>query len=233
MEHLKQRQDDFILLIEDELALAEIVSETLEAKGYTIVHAKNLKLAKQTYENRKPCLIIVDVMLPDGDGFSFVKSLRKENNCIPIIFLTSKSHPQDVVNGFEVGGNDYLKKPFSIAELDVRIKAQLNKNHLVETNKSQQQNIGQYIFKYPLGVLLFNKKSIQLTSRETEILYLLLKHKNTFISRDEILNKIWGDSNYFAGRSLDVFISKLRKYLKQDESLAIKNVRGFGYKFIV
>lgn len=223
--------DTYILLIEDELSLAEIVTENLMARGFKITHADTLAKATQYIQKHQPKLIIVDVMLPDGNGFDFVQQVRKSRNMVPVIFLTSKSQPKDVVHGFEIGGNDYLKKPFSIAELEVRIKAQL-KQFTYNNHTSTVFEFGHYRFEYPLGVLKYESQELQLTSREADILHLLAKNRNNFVSRQEILMSFWEDDGYFSGRSLDVFIYKLRKYLKLDSNISIKNVRGFGYKFV-
>lgn len=230
MEALR-KSDKYILLIEDELSLAEIVTENLMARGFNISHADTLVKATKYIQEKPPELLIVDVMLPDGNGFDFVQQLRKDRNLVPIIFLTSKSQPKDVVHGFEIGGNDYLKKPFSIAELEVRIKVQL-KQLTNDDHSSTTFELGSYTFEYPLGVLKYENQELQLTSREADILHLLAKNRNSFVSRQEILTSFWGDDGYFSGRSLDVFIYKLRKYLKHDNAISIKNVRGFGYKFV-
>jgi len=224
-----------VLFIEDEAALAEIVSESLADKGFQVNHAKTLAAASRYYHQSKPDIIVADVMLPDGDGFDFAKQIRKADLETPIIFLTSRSRPEDVVNGFETGGNDYLKKPFSMMELIVRVKALLNKNQLAaakEINTKNVYQLGNYIFYYPSGMLEKDGTKLQLTSRESDLLYMLIANPNPYISRTELLQKLWGSTDYFSSRSLDVFISKLRKYLKSEPQLMIINVRGKGYKFV-
>ncbi|TRZ46427.1 DNA-binding response regulator [Robertkochia solimangrovi] len=223
--------ENYILFLEDELNLAEIVRENLTARGFSISHVATIQEANDKIAFGKPALIIADVMLPDGDGFDFIKRLRRTDSQTPVIFLTARSQPKDVVKGFETGGNDYLKKPFSIAELEVRIKALLQRISS-SVPSPIEFNFGKYQFKYPLGTLIHGAYEIQLTSREADLLHLLARNRNSFVSREEILINFWGESDYFSGRSLDVFISKLRKYLKNDPSIAINNVRGFGYKFV-
>lgn len=224
-----------VLFVEDEPALAEIVGESLTAKGFEIIHASSIKEALQYYYEVQPAILLLDVMLGDGDGFSLARQIRTKDLETPILFLTSKSLPADVVTGFESGGNDYLKKPFSIAELSVRMKALLNKNRLVlkETEDTfGPVELGQYKFLYPTGELFLMGNKRVLTAREAEILKMLIVNKNQILDRELILMAIWGQNDYFTGRSLDVFVTKLRKYLKDDPQVLIINIRGKGYKLI-
>jgi len=224
-----------ILFVEDEPALAEIVKETLELKGFDVLHTLSSIDALKAYHHSKPDLMILDVMLPDGDGFAIARQIRQIDTDTPIIFLTSKSLPSDVVNGFESGGNDYLKKPFSIEELTIRMKALMSQNRLLlkpETNDRKSISVGLYLFLYPEGRLSINGIQKLLTARESEILHMLILNKNSVLDRKTILQSLWGDHDYFSGRSLDVFITKLRKYLKEDPTVAILNIRGQGYKLI-
>lgn len=223
-----------VLLVEDEPVLAEIVRESLESRGFSVLYSDTVRDAINEYHNNKPDIIVLDVMLIDGDGFLLAKQIRNIDMEIPIIFLTSRSRAQDVVEGFESGGNDYLKKPFSIEELIVRMKALLSRNGLLIKNDNNLKKIqlGKYEFEYPNGVLSFYGAKRMLTTREGEILQILLINKNQAVNRKTILLNFWGNDDYFSGRSLDVFITKLRKYLKEDPSVAILNIRGQGYKLI-
>lgn len=224
-----------VLLVEDEPALAEIVSESLQHKDFLVVHAADIATALSAYHAQKPDIIVLDVMLPDGDGFEMATQVRATDMDTPILFLTSRSRAEDVVTGFEKGGNDYLKKPFSLTELIVRMQALLHPNRLLikkENNQQQTTDIGHYQFYYPSGILAHAGTSRTLTSREAEILHLLVANKNEAIDRKLLLMKLWGNDDYFSGRSLDVFISKLRKYLKADPSVMLINVRGKGYKLV-
>ncbi|WP_316754551.1 response regulator transcription factor [Pedobacter aquatilis] len=224
-----------ILLAEDEPALAEIVKETLVLKGFEVIHAQTASDTISKYHTGKPDILVLDVMLPDGDGFSISKQVRQTDTLTPIIFLTSKSLPHDVVTGFESGGNDYLKKPFSIEELVIRIKALLSQNRLVfkpEEKEKQAIKIGLFQFYYPEGILVLAGIQKVLTNREAEILQMLLLNRNNMLERNTILNILWNNNDYFSGRSLDVFIAKLRKYLKDDPSVFIISIRGQGYKLI-
>ncbi len=220
-----------ILLAEDEPALGQIIKESLETRGFNVLLCENGEQAYTTYTTEKPSLLVLDVMMPKKDGFTLAKEIRMEDDTIPIIFLTAKSQTQDVVEGFTIGGNDYLKKPFSIEELIVRINNLLNRSQLQKN--SEILKIGGFHFDFPKQTLQFHDdEKTQLTHREAHLLFHLIKNKNEVLDRSLILNKLWGTDDFFAGRSMDVFITKLRKKLKQDESIQIINVRGFGYKLI-
>lgn len=219
-----------ILLAEDEPSLGQIVKESLETRNFEVFHALNGEIAYDYYQKESPDVLVLDVMMPKKDGFTLAKEIRQENNSIPIIFLTAKSQTKDVIEGFEHGGNDYIKKPFSIEELIVRINALMNRVEL-KTN-SESINIGNYIFNHTKQTLSFNSEITQLTHKEAELLLHLTQKKNEILDRTFILNKLWGNDDFFNARSMDVFISKLRKKLKKDESIQIINIRGFGYKLI-
>lgn len=223
-----------ILFVEDEPALAEIIKESLESKGFEVIHASTVAQALMLHATQQFNILILDVMLPDGDGFSLLKKIRLTDFTTPVLFLTSKSLPTDVVNGFESGANDYLKKPFSMEELVVRIKSLMG---IIGARPLPVKNtglftIGEYVFHYPEGMLVYKGTKKQLTFREAEILNTLQNHRDQMVLRQELLLANWGNNDYFSGRSLDVFITKLRKYLKQDPSIAILNFRGQGYKLI-
>ncbi|GAB5401547.1 MAG: response regulator transcription factor [Aureisphaera sp.] len=219
-----------ILLAEDEPALGQIVKESLETKGFQVLLCKDGKEALEVYYQEKPQLLVLDVMMPKKDGFTLAKEIRMQDENIPIIFLTAKSQTQDVVEGFTLGGNDYLKKPFSMEELIVRIKNLLN--HRKETSPSEMI-IGDYTFGFRQQTLAFKKEEpLKLTHREAHLLYHLYNNKNQVLDRSIILKKLWGDDDFFNARSMDVFITKLRKKLKRDQNIQIVNVRGFGYKLI-
>ncbi len=219
-----------ILLAEDEPSLGQIIKESLETRDFIVHLATNGEEAYQLYKKNMPKILVLDVMMPKKDGFTLAKEIREENETIPIIFLTAKSQTKDVVEGFSLGGNDYLKKPFSMEELIVRI------NNLVQNTNIQKRTetlkIGSYTFDFPKQILLYHEEQQQLTHREAHLLFHLVKNKNQVLDRSMILKKLWGDDDFFNGRSMDVFITKLRKKLKQDETIQIINVRGYGYKLI-
>ncbi|WP_196896089.1 response regulator transcription factor [Aureivirga marina] len=217
-----------VILAEDEAALGQIIKESLETRDFEVIHCLDGEEALEKFTSGKPDILVLDVMMPLKDGFSLATEIRNLDEQIPIIFLTSKSQTADVVKGFSIGGNDYLKKPFSMEELIVRIHAQLRKNN----QKKETSKLGKYDFDYKKQLLTFEEEEIHLTHREAELLYHLMLHKNEILERSEILNKLWGTDDFFTTRSMDVFISKLRKKLKKDTTIQIINVRGFGYKLI-
>ena len=219
-----------VLLAEDEASLGMIVKESLESRNFTVFHAENGEKALAIYKNEEPDILVLDVMMPKKDGFTLAKEIRQENKAIPIIFLTAKSQTSDVLEGFKHGGNDYLKKPFSMEELIVRIKALLNRVEL----KTDTENIkiGLYFFNLTKQTLTSSIEQQQLTHREAHLLFHLFEKKNQVLDRSFILNKLWGNDDFFNARSMDVFISKLRKKLKKDKNIQILIIRGFGYKLI-
>jgi len=220
-----------ILLAEDEPALGQIIKESLETRNFKVLLCSNGEKAYETYKKEQPELLVLDVMMPKKDGFTLAKEIRMEDDSIPIIFLTAKSQTQDVVEGFTIGGNDYLKKPFSMEELIVRIHNLLQRTTLQKT--SDVLKIGDFTFDFPKQTLQHkDENKVQLTHRESHLLFHLINNKNEVLDRSLILNKLWGTDDFFSARSMDVFITKLRKKLKQDESIQIVNVRGFGYKLI-
>ncbi|NER18834.1 response regulator transcription factor [Spongiivirga citrea] len=219
-----------ILLAEDEPALGQIVKESLETRDFKVIFCEDGETAYQLYEEENPEVLVLDVMMPKKDGFTLAKEIRKGNATIPIIFLTAKSQTNDVVDGFKHGGNDYLKKPFSMEELIIRIHALLDRAYLKEEKKTI--SISSYEFNYTKQQLQFQEEIINLTHREAELLFHLTEKKNEILDRSFILKKIWGDDDFFNARSMDVFITKLRKKLKKDIAIQIVNVRGYGYKLI-
>ena len=217
-----------ILLVEDDLNLGFVIQDNLKSAGYHVSLSKDGKEGLQSFHEQNFDICILDVMLPKKDGFSLAQDIRKVNEEIPIIFLTAKSMTEDKIKGFQSGGDDYMTKPFSMDELMLRIEAILKR-----TKGSEEIQKG-----YRLGKLFFdtinycliegdNKKT--LTKKEADILRLLCEQDGKVVERDVILNLVWGDDNYFNGRSLDVFITKLRKYLKPEPSVQIKNVHGVGF----
>lgn len=221
-----------ILLAEDEPALGMIIKESLETRNFSVTLCVNGEEAYEQYQKTNPQILVLDVMMPKKDGFTLAKEIRQENTKIPIIFLTAKSQTQDVVEGFSIGGNDYLKKPFSMEELIVRIKNLLDRSSLQK--KTEIIQLGKYTFNFKKQTLQFNQSDeiVTLTHREAHLLYNLYHTKNEVLDRSYILKKLWNNDDFFSGRSMDVFITKLRKKLKQDENIQIVNVRGYGYKLI-
>lgn len=225
-----------ILLVEDEIALGAIITDSLKSRGFEVVHITDGKLAYDTYILEKPALIVLDVMLPSINGFIIAEKIRLENKHLPILFLTARTMPNDVLNGYMAGGNDYLKKPFDMEELIVRIRVLLNHNRLLEEGQSDLNSsiieIGKFSYDMMRGVLIYKGIKKQLTGRESEVLKILYQNRARLLARKEFLIQIWGDDDFFSSRSLDVFITKLRRHLKDDPTVQIINHRGFGYKLV-
>lgn len=219
-----------MLLAEDETALANIVKESLETRNFEVTVCDNGKDALTIYQKNKFDVLVLDVMMPEKDGFTLTREIRQENKSIPIIMLTSKSQTADVVYGFKNGANDYLKKPFSIEELIVRIESLLGRqNQNVEKKKFR---LGTYEFDFSKQTLKFKNEVHALTFMEAKLLLMLIENKNEIVDRSAILINIWGSDTFFNGRSLDVFITKLRKKLSSDPTVKIINSRGHGYKIV-
>ena len=223
-----------VLLAEDEIALAKIIKDSLESSGdFLITLAPNGNKALELYRKRKPDILVLDVMMPQLDGFTLARMIRETDKQIPILFLTARSSLDDLLQGFKIGGNDYLKKPFDMQELIVRIQALL---HQPISYTSEQETdtfqIGRYIFRVSHQTLELDNQTEMLSFRETEILRMLCQQANQVLHRQSVLLELWGDDSFFNGRSMDVFITKLRKKLKDDPNVQIVNIRGVGYKLI-
>ncbi len=224
-----------VLLIEDEPALAMIVKDSLEVRGFTVLYAPDGDAGLTLFYQEQPDIIVADVMMPNMDGFSVARQIRQTDPDVPILFLTARSQTADVVRGFEVGGDDYLKKPFSLDELIVRINALLRRTVGSRTGvpESDWVRIGRYQFDAPKQKLSLDGRDVHLSHREAELLRHLYGQRNQVLERTAVLMALWGDDSFFNGRSLDVFITKLRRHLHDDPSVQIVNVRGIGYKLIV
>ena len=240
-----------VLLVEDEQSLAMILSDTLEAQGFEMRTAGDGEEGLRMFEEQKPDVLVADVMMPKMDGFEMVRRIRKTDKHTPVLFLTARSAVNDVVAGFELGGNDYLKKPFGIQELIIRIKSLCHcafegdetnasaieqKTILNDRRESKQDgwvSIGEYRFNATQQILQLGEKTMELSHREAEILRFLVDNQNEVVETKTILLELWGDDSFFNTRSLHVFITKLRHKLSDDEHIRIVNVRGIGYKLIL
>lgn len=219
-----------ILLAEDESSLGLIVKESLESRDFLVEWCENGEEALSKYQEFRPDVLVLDVMMPKKDGFTLAKEIRKMDRRTPIIFLTAKSQTKDVVEGFGLGGNDYLKKPFSMEELIVRVQELILRRE--RKSAEEQIEIGSYLFNYPKQRLQYQDEELLLTHREAEVLMSLAISPNEVVDRSTMLSEIWGNDDFFNARSMDVFITKLRKKLAKDPSIEIINVRGFGYKLV-
>ncbi len=223
-----------ILLAEDDTNLGNLLCDYLKAKGYHTVLAANGEEAFNLFAKGTYNLCLLDVMMPIKDGYTLAKEIRKINDKIPIIFLTAKSMKEDTLQGFQAGADDYITKPFSMEELLARISAVLRRT--IGENKEQEQTIftiGKYSFDYQKRVLIVGSEINKLTSKENDLLRLLCLNEGKTLERTYALKAIWEDDNYFNARSMDVYIAKLRKHLKEDENIEIMNVHGRGFRFII
>ena len=225
-----------ILLAEDERTLAMIIKDTLDGQGFHVTVADDGEQALRLFDDHKPDVLVADVMMPRMDGYELVRRIRKSDQQTPVIFLTARSAVNDVVHGFEMGANDYLKKPFGMQELIVRIKALLGRACTVTQQpvEAERFTIGQYLFDAVVQRLTHvpTGNRIELSYRESEILRRLCLHPSEVVTSQSLLLELWGDDSFFNNKSLHVFITKLRHRLSADPSLRIVNVRGIGYKLI-
>ena len=223
-----------VLYVEDEVFLGKIVKETLESRGFEVVMETDGANVVRVFEDAQPDICILDVMLPNRNGFELAEDIRKLNEDMPIIFLTAKTQTEDVVRGFKLGGNDYIRKPFSMEELIVRIENALRVKQATQiTISGDLLAIGKYQFHLNRQVLAIDSQEKKLSYREAELLKYLWQHRNDVIDRRELLNHIWGNDSFFNSRNLDVYITKLRGYLKDDTAVEILTIKGVGYRFVI
>ncbi len=221
-----------ILLVEDDVSMGFLLVDFLESNHFDVKLYRDGNSGLKAFRSGKYDFCILDVMLPGIDGFSIAERIRSEDKNIPIIFLTARAMKPDKIKGFGLGVDDYITKPFDEDELLCRIHAILNRVRPVETISKPQDlwtSIGGYEFHYQNQLLVYNSEERRLTQRETEVLRMLCREKNNIVKREDILVSVWGDNDYFHGRSLDVFIAKLRKYLSEDPEVAIENIPKVGY----
>jgi DNA-binding response OmpR family regulator len=221
-----------VLYVEDETFLAKIVSETLESRGYDVVLEEDGGKALQRFAEAKPDVCVLDIMLPNKDGFAIADEIREKDTEVPIIFLSAKSQTADVVNGFKLGANDYIRKPFSIEELIVRIENVL-RNKTAPVEEQEEVKIGHYTFHIRRQTLRHPAEQRKLSYRESELLKLLYENRDKIVERSEILTLLWGSDSFFNSRTLDVYITKLRGYLKHDPTIEIITIKGIGYRFVM
>jgi len=222
-----------LLVLEDEAALAHLLREALTRSGYAVTTYADGREGLRAAQQAPLDLLLVDVMLPGLDGFAVVRELRRTLPELPVLFLTARSAPADVVRGFEAGGNDYLKKPFSLDELLLRVRELLRRQAPTPTPATEVIGLGQFEFR-PLRqeLWLAGQCVAHLSARENDLLLLLTQHRNGVLDRGACLRQLWGSDDFFAARSMDVYVSRLRKRLAPDPSLEILNIRGVGYKLI-
>ena len=222
-----------LLYVEDDESLSFVTRDNLELQGYKITYCENGKEAMRVIKINDFDLCILDVMLPDVDGFTIAEEIRKFNTQVPILFLTAKSMKEDRIRGLKLGADDYITKPFSIEELILKIEIFLRRSKVASPSVPTYLTVGNYLLDHKNLTLKFGDQAKNLTQKEADLLKMLLDHKNNVVKRSLILQKLWGEDDYFLGRSMDVFISRLRKYLSEDQKIKLDNIHGVGFKLIV
>ncbi len=222
-----------ILLAEDDINLGNLLKNYLNAKNYETTLCANGILALEAFSSEPFGLCILDIMMPEMDGITLAREIRLLDHEIPVIYLTAKNQKEDIIEGFRSGADDYITKPFSMEELIYRIEAILRRTNITQVNKKEDfYLIGEYTFDPLKQILVYKDQSIKLTTKESELLDLLCRHGNDVLERNYALKTIWIDDNYFNARSMDVYITRLRKYLRKDPEVKILNIHGRGYKLI-
>jgi DNA-binding response OmpR family regulator len=230
---MKTTNDIKILLAEDDPNFGPFLQTYLKAKGYSCFLAQNGADALDAFLTGEYNFCITDVMMPVKDGFTLAKEIRKRNSTVPILFITAKNLEEDRIQGFQVGGDDYITKPFSMDELTFRIQAIIRR---IETTKQQERHvfpIGRLTFDCGLQTIFTPVQQIKLTSKESDLLRLLCQHQNEIVYRNIALTKVWGDDNVYTARSMDVYVSKLRKFLRDDPNVELQNIHGVGFKLYI
>ena len=224
-----------VLVVEDDKNLGKVLTDYLTSKNYLVQLAEDGEIGFDFFTNNDYDIIILDVMMPKKDGFSLAKDIRKMNKDIPIIFLTAKSHKENIIKAFNLGADDYLTKPFSIEELLLRMDAVLKRT--VKIDKIELDDnfiIGSYTFHHNQNLLISSSGTdYKLTTKENDLLKLFCENVNSKVDRSLALMKIWGDDSYYNARSMDVYIAKLRKYLREDKKIDLKTIHGFGFKLLI
>ncbi len=229
-----------ILLVEDDRTMANVVKKYFDMRGYEVVHCDNGKTALETFERHRFDICVIDVVIPFKDGFQLAQEIREQDEIVPLLFISSNTLPKHRIKAFRIGADDYVTKPINVEELQLRVEAIMKRQKQapmhdeLKDSENSLLSIGKYTLDFPYQRLSFKEgEARKLTSRETELLRFLYLHRNDTIKREFILQEVWGDDDYYKGRSLDVFISRLRKYLKDDPDIEILNVHGVGFKFLI
>lgn len=222
-----------ILLVEDDVNLGNLLQDSLEIKNYDVVLKRNGEDALTEFKANKYDMALLDVMMPKKDGFTLAKEIRKMNSAVPIIFLTAKALKEDTIEGLKLGADDYITKPFSMEELTLRMDNIFKRLPKAEVSTQNNFKIGKFDFDNTFRTLKLGPKEVKLTTKESELLKMLAVYTDRILEREVALNAVWGTDSYFAGRSMDVYIAKLRKYLKDDPNVEIQNIHGTGFKLIV
>ena len=219
-----------VLLAEDDTSLAFVIKDNLEEAGYEVVWCSDGEMAWQQFQKINFDICLLDVMMPIKDGFTVAKKIRQKSDIVPILFLTAKSMEQDKLDGFKSGGDDYITKPFSMQELLMRMDVFLRRTKKMHFEKAHEYTIGRMRFSFADLKIHDIDKVISLTQREADLLNFFCQHTNKVLKREEVLLSVWGKDDYFLGRSMDVFITKLRKHFKEDPSIVLETIHGIGFR---
>jgi DNA-binding response OmpR family regulator len=228
-----QRTKSKVLLAEDDLALGYVIKDNLSDAGYEVVLCPDGQAAIDKFDKNEFDICLLDVMMPNKDGFAVAKKIRQQSDVVPILFLTAKSLEEDRIRGFETGADDYIIKPFSMQELLMRMDVFLRRTKKMHSEKAVSFTIGNLRFSYTDLQLSIGKETFNLTQKEADLLKFLCEHSNRILKREEVLLNVWGKDDYFLGRSMDVFITKLRKYFKTDPNINLETIHGIGFRFNV
>ncbi len=222
-----------ILFAEDDASLAFMVKDTLEEEGYKVIHCADGQTAIDTFDKSKFDLCLLDIMMPNKDGYTVAKKIRQQTDVLPIIFLSTKSQEEDRLKGYNTGADDYLAKPFSIPELLKKIEVFLRRTKKLHADMPEEYAIGNMIFSPTNLRISTPAETFNITQKEADLLRFLYEHRNTVVKREEVLINVWGKDDFFLGRSMDVYMTKLRKYLKNDTRTVLETIHGIGFRFLV
>lgn len=220
-----------VFLAEDDVSLGFVIKDNLEEEGFEVVHCQDGQTAMERFNKDEFDICLLDVMMPNKDGFAVAKKIRQQSDLIPILFLTSKSMEEDKVKGFQTGADDYITKPFSMQELMMRMNVFLRRTKKMHSETQEEYRIGDLLFSFTDLKLTSVEGAFSLTQREADLLRFLCKHPNKVLKREEVLMNVWGKDDYFLGRSMDVFMTKLRKYFKGDPQINLETIHGLGFRF--
>ena len=223
----------FVLIAEDDLQLGYLIKDSLEEEGFEVVHCPDGEAAWESFQKKQPDICLLDINMPSRDGFSLTRKIRQKTDVVPIILLTAKSMVEDKLTGFEKGADDYVTKPFSMKELLSRMHVFLRRNKMLMSDSVIVYKIGKTRFYPQESRLMYEGEETILTQKESQLLQFFWMHANRILKRDEILNHVWGKNDYFLGRSMDVFIARLRKLLKAEEKVSIETIHQAGYRMNV
>ncbi|MBL0145635.1 MAG: response regulator transcription factor [Chitinophagaceae bacterium] len=222
-----------VLLAEDDMALGFVIKDTLQLEGFEVTHCTDGEQAWQQFQKKSFDICLLDINMPVRDGFSLAKKIRQLSDVVPIIFLTAKSQEEDKIKGFQHGADDYITKPFSIQELKMRMDVFLRRTKKLLADNIEEYQIGKLKFVYNELKIYTGNEAIALTQKECDLLRFFARHINKVLKREEVLRNVWGKEDYFLGRSMDVFITKLRKYLKSDSNVVLETIHGVGFRLLV